>query len=312
MKTSWDTVSGLKLPRVLEPDHSRLLCTLSALSGSKNARKFPGPNPCSLERSDFPKLRQQPYFLAEKTDGVRFLWLCCTFNTLNVSAIVDRSMAAYLLPLHAVPTAMFQGSVVDCELAFNKVENTWHLMAFDAYVVSGVPVFNLPFSHRLAALQRAMTVYEACASDPLSVRVKRFFPTCMFRDFLGHMHEVERYFAVDGIILTPELSHASIGRHTELFKLKTKHSVDFLVGPGPCDLGVFLPSARDHVVVAGLREPLAPGCIAECVSSPDGVWDLVCVRTDKSTANDMLTYEKTLLNAREGITIDEVHRVVTG
>jgi hypothetical protein len=42
------------------------------------------------------------------------------------------------------------------------------------------------------------------------------------------------------------------------------------------------------------------------VQEEGGTWVLVCVRTDKNTANDVLTYEKTVLNSREAITLAEV------
>lgn len=309
MKTAVQSVHGtLALHRVLEPDRTALLTQLAAVSGTHNIRKFPGANPCSLERAKFPMLKQQPYYLTEKTNGVRFLFFCCVLRNLNVTCIVDRAMAVFVVPLRAVPTAMFQGSVVDCELALNKVTGQWHLLAFDAYVVSGVPAFQLPFSQRMSALRRAMTAYEPHPDDPVSLRIKSFIPTSMFRMFLDHEREARRFFDVDGIILTPEITQAGIGRQLELFKLKTRHTVDFLVGADGVQLSVFLPGTRSHVPVAMLRAPVQAGAVAECERAADGVWDLVCVRTDKATANDMLTYERTLVNIEEGITVDELQR----
>lgn len=309
MKTRAETVHGspLSLHRVCEPDE--LLAELARLSGSKNPRRFPGSNPCSLERADFPRLKQQPYFLAEKTDGVRFLLVCCRLAGKNVCALVDRSMAAWLLPLQALPTAMFQGSVVDCEMAFNKAQKQWQLLAFDAYVVSGIPVYHLPFSHRMEGLKRATAVYEYRTGDPLPIKIKSFIPATMFAAYYEHEALARQHFDVDGLILTPELSEAKVGRHPDLFKLKTRHTVDFLVATDCCSLAVFNPSTRAHETVARLRQAAEPGAIAECARGADGLWDLVCVRADKDTANDMLTYQKTLVNMRECITIQELHHV---
>lgn len=302
-----ESVHGaLTLHRVKGPDDTALLRTLSELSGSSDPRKFPGSNPCSLERADFPKLRQQPYYLAEKTDGIRVLLLCCTHAGHNVCAIVDRAMAMWLLPLQALPTAMFQGSVVDCELAFNKVEKQWQLLAFDAYVVSAVPVFYLPFSQRMAALARAMTAYAYTTGDPAPLKMKTFVPASMFDAYPGHEAKAAAYFDIDGLILTPELSHAVIGRHTELFKLKTKHTIDFHVASDGMGLEVFDTRRREHVRVARLRQWTQPGGIVECLRVQDDLWDVVTTRTDKTTANDFLTYRKTLLNAQENITLDEL------
>lgn len=307
MQTQVDVVhDALTLHRVLDPDYTALLRVLSTLSGSRDARKFPGSNPCSLERADFPKLKQQPYFMAEKTNGIRFLLFCCTYKELNVCCIVDRAMSMFLLPLQAVPTALFEGSVIDCELAFNKVEKQWQLLIFDAYVVSSIPVFHKPFSERMAAMQRAMVPYEYRVDDIVPLKVKSFLPTSMIHSYKEHETNARKYFDVDGVILTPELSHATIGRHTELFKLKTKHTIDFLVGANGVDLLVFDPSNRAHSVAARLREPAPPGTITECVRAEDGMWDVVCRRQDKSTANDKLTFQRTLVNMREGIDFDEL------
>lgn len=314
MHTRQESVHGaLTLHRVLDPDHATLLRVLHQVSGNKDHRRFPGSNPCSLERADYPKLRQQPYFLTEKTDGIRVLLFCCRHTIhgtpTNVCVLVDRALAMWLLPLQALPTAMFQGSVVDCELAFNKQEQQWQLLAFDAYVVSGVPVFYMPFSHRMGAVKRALSVYSARAGDPLPLRVKHFVPAAMFDAFVEHEASARAQFNVDGLVLQPEMSDAKLGRHTELFKLKTKHTLDFLVGLDCMSLQVYDPSKRAHAVVGTLRTAGEPNSITECVRAADGRWDVVGVRADKTTANDMLTYQKTLLNMREGITVAELRSV---
>ena len=37
--------------------------------------RLPGPNPVSIERKDFEKLKTKGYVIAEKTDGVRFIMM---------------------------------------------------------------------------------------------------------------------------------------------------------------------------------------------------------------------------------------------
>lgn len=313
MHTREEEVHGaLSLHRVLDPDRTQLLARLSQLVGSPNNAKFPGSNPCSLERADFHKLAHQPYFLTEKTNGVRFLLFGCRHHDQTVCALVDRAMTVYLLPLCKLPTVLFEGTAIDCELAFNRSETQWQLLMFDAYVVSGIPVMHKPFSQRMGAVRRAMSAYEPVVGDVVRCCAKTFIPasTAHFDRFLAHQQCACGQFDIDGVILVPENSRAVIGRHPELFKLKTKHTIDFLVSADGFELGVYNPSTGAHVAVGRLPSAVPAGGIAECVRGADGAWVLVCMRGDKTTANDTLTYEKTLLNAREAITLAEVRAFV--
>ena len=311
MNVETASVHGLvDLPRVLPPHSVELARVLARVASVKEGR-FPGPSPCSLERADFPKLRSQPYWACEKTDGVRVMLFCTTLGDMRVCCLVDRAMAFYLLPLLAVPTAMFQDSLVDCELVMNTSDRVLELLAFDAFVLSGIPVFSLPFSRRIACLKRATTKYIAHREDAARVRIKDFVAGAMFGMYREFEATKRHAYAIDGLILTPELSPPVVGRHPDLFKLKTKHTVDFMVGDNGTDLLVFDSGKRTHSVVARLRSASTPGSIVECVREGGGgdmvsTWEVVCTRGDKTTANDMLTYTKTLVNMREAVTCDDL------
>lgn len=302
------------MPRVLPP-HAVILSRALARVASVKEGRFPGPSPCSLERADFPSLKSQLYWACEKTDGVRVMMFCTAVEDKNVCCLVDRAMTFHLLPLHGVPTAMFQDSLVDCELAFNASDGVWDLLFFDAFVLSGIPVFSFPFSRRISCLKRALAPHVHHADDPVRLRIKDFLAGSMF-DMYREFEATKRVaYAIDGLILTPELSPPVVGRHPALFKLKTKHTVDFLVGENGTDLLVYDSGTRAHCVVGRLdtRAPSTPGIIVECVkpeATAQGVWDVVCQREDKTTANDMLTYTKTLVNMREGISYDDLARAL--
>ena len=285
-------------------------------SDDHRSMRFPGPNPVSLDTSHFPALRAQPYYVCEKTDGVRFLMVCCTLpgpnnQVFKVCALVDRALTAYLLPLRHVPKAMFQGSLLDGELVWNKVRQRWDFLVFDAVCVSGVPVLNDTLKDRLHAAHRALAVYKWDAKDPVAVGVKAFVNCSKTDDIDAHLAQASARYDVDGIILTPAITPVVYGRHNGMFKVKfdSKHTVDFLVGPDGMDLQVF--DAGRHVSVGRLSTHVSPGAVAECCTSNPaaGTWDLVIVRTDKTTANDMLTYKRTLLNMQEGLTLEHVKRV---
>ena len=46
---------------------------------------FPGPQPVSIERVHFDKLKNNPYVVCEKTDGLRVAILAFTFNSKTIT-----------------------------------------------------------------------------------------------------------------------------------------------------------------------------------------------------------------------------------
>lgn len=309
----------LFLDRVTDPEALPRLLAIArdlACDDAKHPR-FPGPNPVSLDTSHFASLRQQPYYVCEKTDGVRHAMLCCTLPappevagraTINVCALIDRSLKAYLLPLHGLPKAMYQGSLLDGELAYNKALKRWEFLVFDAMCVSGVPVLNCPLPDRIDAVHRVLHVYTPVPEDPVLVSVKTFIPCRKLGDLDHHLDIAAKQYDIDGLILTPATTPVVYGRHMGMFKLKTKHTIDFLVGADGRSLSVFDNGA--HVKVGSLGgAKAAPGSVAECVLAKGTTWTLVMVRTDKATANDMFTYQKTLLNMREKLGLADLRRV---
>lgn len=313
-----DTAYATRLQRALKD----LACD------DHRAPRFPGPNPVSLDTSHFPRLAAEPYYVCEKTDGVRFLMVCCTMDSkdgkLNVCALVDRSSTAYLLPIGHLPRAAYQGTLLDGEAAWNKRRRRWEYLVFDAVCVSGIPVLDGTLKDRLAAAHRVLRVYsdstpaaaatEATPADPVDLRAKNFVSCTRLEDFEASLGALQEQYDIDGVILTPARTPVTYGRHMGMFKLKfgSKHTVDFLVGEDGRQLRVF--DAGAHVAVGSLfpgQAGAAPGSIVECALAAPGttLWTVVTTRTDKTTANDMFTYQKTLLNMREALDMSHLKRV---
>jgi len=312
--------SPLTLHRVTDVGYRQILLAVLrdlAMDDGRHPR-FPGPNPVSLDSSHLPKLRAEPYYVCEKTDGVRHLLLCCTLETpfrkLNVCVLVDRALAMYLLPVQHLPRAAYQGTLLDGELAWNKRRARWEYLVFDAVAVSGIPVLNGTLPERMDAVHRMVRVYAAhdASGDVVDLRPKTFVACCNLREFEDSLPSLEQQYDIDGVILTPATAPVTYGRHYGMFKLKfdARHTVDFLVGPDGRQLGVFDNGA--HVTVGSLApgHSAPPGSIAECATAgQQGVWTLVTLRTDKATANDMFTYQKTLLNMRENLGLADLKQV---
>lgn len=314
--------NGLMLHKITDPVYCDIIkAAVKDLSfdDAKHPR-YPGPNPVSLDTSHFPRLGGEPYYVCEKTDGVRYLMVCCTAPSppgavtarpyINVCALVDRSMTAYLLSVHALPRAAYQGTLLDGEVAWNKALERWEYLVFDALCISGVPVLNGCLPDRMTAVHRMMEVYSPHDKDTLQIRPKDFISGSNFEEFQAALPHLEKSYDIDGLILTPARPPVVFGRHMGLFKMKfsSKHTVDFLVGLDGRELSVF--DAGHHKAVGTLYPGTTapPGSIAECSLAQPGstLWTLVMLRTDKSTANDMYTYQKTMLNMRENLSIAHV------
>lgn len=296
---------ALTLHRLAESSRLAAVVKELACDDAKHAR-FPGPNPVSLDTGHFAALRKQSYYACEKTDGVRFLLVCCKLDGLSVCALLDRAMTAYLLPLQRVPKAMFQGSLLDGELVWNRDLRRWDYLVFDGLCVSGIPVLHGTLAARMAAVHRALSVYSPALTDPVTVCVKTFV---RMSGIDAHLAAAQAAYDVDGIILTPSRMPVVYGRHNAMFKVKfdARHTVDFMVGPDGRQLCVF--DSGTHAPVGTLQDQAAPGSIVECRLLRGQTWECVTVRTDKTTANDMFTYKKTMLNMKEGLTLDDVKRV---
>ena len=286
------------------------------------ALRFPGPNPVSLEKATMGTLGSAPYFACEKTDGVRYALVCCAVpvdgRPENVCALMDRKLGVYLLPLRHVPTAMFQGSLLDGELVRNKASGRWEYVVFDAVCVSSVPVLNADLPTRMDAVHHVLRVYADDPEDPLRLRAKTFFSCARFAELEDALPRIREEYDVDGVVLTPARDPIVYGRHTTLFKLKfdARHTVDFFVGADGITLFVFDHGhghghGQKYAAVARARRPLTPRTVVECKRGDDGVWDMVMERTDKSGCNDMLTYRKTLVNMEENLGLEDLRRALS-
>lgn len=302
------TVFGRFMTYAIEsPDKEALLQHVRGLVSRLSPHgKFPGPNPCSIERRTFGALRDPTaVYLCEKTDGLRALLVCLTYDDKNMVLLVSRAWDVYLLPLRNVPKVLFQGTVLDGELVCDDARQ-WTWLCFDAMVVSGIPVWLLPFDKRLEAARRGMHAYVEDPEDPLTLALKTFFRGDDTEGYRRHLGSVR--YPVDGTIITPGGGPVIVGRHQGMLKLKDTHTVDFLFEP-PNVLSVYDPGQRAHAAVAKLKltkSMPSAGSIVECVHNSGAWWHLVGIRHDKTTANDMLTYTKTKVNIKEMITLDDV------
>jgi hypothetical protein len=298
-------VGGFTAHKVTDEAETILQRIRDLVRGLSPHGTFPGPNPCSMEKADLKTISRSDNWLCEKTDGTRVMLAFLTYQGTKVAFLVTRSWDVYVIGIRCCPKVLFQGTVIDGELVFARGEWIW--LGFDAMIVSGVPVWNLKLSERLAAAHRGFSAYQRHPKDSLRLSFKQYFKK--FDDYVAYLQTSE--YPTDGTIVTPEHLPIVLGRHKTLFKLKDtgKHTVDFEF-QSPNILKVYDQSRKLSVQVGTLtraNQDLAPGTIVEAsFSGNGGEWSLVTIRQDKTTSNDMLTYTKTMLNIRENLGLDDL------
>lgn len=310
------SISSSPLVSVTYEDETKA-ALVDAIASLAHTPSFPGPQPTSVDRGMFAALQRDTYLVAEKTDGIRMMLVFVEVDGYKLAAAFDRSMRSFwMLNFAAVSDAMWQGTLFDGELVFDQAAKAWTFLVFDAVCVCGSKCLHLPLDRRLGAAWRALQRLEHHASDTVRVETKMFH----LLDEATPASIRDERFANDGYVFAPMNAPITLGRHDSYFKLKTHHTVDLKLGVRGTVNAYNVESKRNVKQGEIMDDPDAypPGCILECElvqfdrAATRRRWRVVCVRTDKTSANTTFVVDKTLLNAREKLTFEDVKAAATG
>ena len=261
--------------------------------GSTDQNRFPGPQPISIERKHFHHLKQKPYVVCEKNDGVRNMLVCFEYEGKKVCVMVDRAFKFKYTTL-AVP----RGTILDGEMMDGE------FLVYDAILIRGLNVMKLNLLERLDAAKKLCSTIPKTPGNP-KVRVKAMLP-------MDRIREIQLGIATDGLIFTPVNEPVRMGTHETLFKWKPRQhiTIDFLlkksgsVDGTPC-YGLFLQTG-DEVRPMSSKYSTMEGKIVECSYGKNG-WEILKTREDKDYPNNKRTYERTLVNIREDIKLEDFY-----
>ena len=252
--------------------------------------RFPGPQPVSIERRHFPLLKRQPYFICEKTDGVRHLLA----STEEGTFLVNRAFKVEAIKIRVPKETLLDGELVRTKAG--KVLFVVH----DAVRVKGVDLKKLPLNVRLETARKAIKAIIKTAQAPFEIRVKDM---CLLgSEKLQPLDSFE--YETDGLVLTPINEPIRMGTHETMFKWKphSRITIDFELRKG-CELWVQdrgVPYKEAELHIHNRRPDLPDGAIVECGYGECGFF-VEKVRTDKTHANNRRTYFRTMINLRENI-----------
>jgi hypothetical protein len=167
---------------------------------------------------------------------------------------------------------------------------------------------------RVIAMRRSLRSFRAHEKDPAVLVMKDWAPI-ESPNVKTRLKVSEDMYHTDGYVMVNVNKPVIYGRDFDFFKIKPhdKHTVDFIVLDAAGTLGLFDPKVRKNVPITKYdttKSMFLIGTIVEC-SFKNYAWVPLQMRTDKTEANDTLTYEKTLINIEEHITVDDIMNAVT-
>ena len=271
----------------------------NAWKNQGDPRYFPGPQPVSIERKHFTCF-QKPYFVCEKSDGVRHVLMAFMYQGNKMCVLVNRALEVTLYPL-SLPKISYEGTILDGEL----VEKLF--LVYDAVLVSGINVANENLVSRLTQAGKVVSAILRTVKDAFTVRMKTFFKLKDIEEFYEKYLPTLTY-KTDGLVFTPVDEPVRSGTHETLFKWKPceKNTVDFLVKRNGTKWCLYVQERGTLYFQGDVRaapEWITDGCIAECQLVPGESlwWKPIGLRTDKVHPNNRRTLYNTLTNIRENI-----------
>ena len=263
---------------------------------------FPGPQPTSIARGHLPLLKQNQYFVCEKTDGTRYGLICFMFEGKKMCMLVNRALDMYLMTLN-MPRTAYKGTFLDGELVKLK-DGTWNFVVYDGVIISGQQIGGLILEDRLGICNKFAAGILRTAKDLVKhIYVKKFWNIENLDNLLSH----EFPYETDGLVFTPNQEPIRVGTHDTLFKWKPrdKNTIDFQVK----GKRLFVQEKGLLVYECDIDQEYPDDTIVECKYIPNiRKWVPIGVRTDKHHPNNRRTFYKTLENIREDIQINEFSR----
>ncbi|KAL1821555.1 hypothetical protein ACET3Z_016424 [Daucus carota] len=336
-----DDILGDGIPSA-QQEAMRQFCYQSLKMGTAGVRghsQFPGSHPVSLNSGNLELLKQHKYYATWKADGTRYMMLITKdgcylidrkFNFRRVQMRFPCRATSQGLPAHNTHhfTLLDGEMIIDTLPDSHKKERRY--LIYDMMAVNQISITERPFCERWSMIEKEVIQprnqerYNICGSrnpcynydlEPFRVRRKDFW-------FLSSVPKVLKEFIpklphdADGLIFQ-RWDERYVPRTCEqLLKWKyvTMNSVDFLFEMVDTRQLLFLYERGKKKVMEGNKiafkgdtDPsLYSGRIVECTlaveEEEERVWTLMRIRPDKSTPNDINTYQKVMRSIKDNIT----------
>lgn len=290
----------------------------------KGELRFPAPQPISIEKKHFEKLKKFEYFVGNKDDGVRYIMMFIRDkHQAHQCILCDRNLKFYKVKINGDDT-IFHNTLFDGELIHNGNGN-YNFIVFDSVTICGNSIKKNTFDKRLVdidfCIKTLINPYNE--NGNFKITSKTFYKVKDFNTFIESSYNTNDNS--DGIIFVPVKLPVLNGTQFSMFKWKpkNKHTVDFLIKPNNSNLEAHVYNKGVISKFANILSSTPQGlkfiedfnklnvenkteCIIECLYSPENKnFTPVMIREDKSHPNSLSTVERTIFNSQENITIED-------
>jgi len=312
MADNFEKITDTQLVRYLKDK------TCSYWKECKFKKIFPGVLPVSMEKRDFQVLKNKPYVVCAKMDGERFFLLMTTrpskFNSLKcirkkITVLINRQFEFFEVKQKFTDNNVFtKDTLLDGEYLDNQ------FIVHDSICIAGGIIKEQNWEYRWKTcdifLDKAYCFDETCS---FRICLKHFFPINCIKSLMEHVDK--NNIKQDGYIFYPVNEPIKFKTQWELFKLKPPdlHTIDFKINftnDDKCQLLTW-DKGRDIIYATldknevNILGPMKSGQIIE-FKVKNQKFIPYKIRNDKKTSNNFLTTEKTMLNERENIKIEDI------
>jgi len=275
---------------------------------------FPGPQPVSLERKDLEQVKTKDYLVCVKSDGMRFIMIIYD----GIAYMMDRSVKCFKINLNF---KVIKFGIFDGELVYTK-DLKWQYIIHDCINYDKVNVSENILTDRLKYVNLLLDDFIIDTSD-FEITNKQFCGTKEIQTLLNSNIN----HAIDGLIFTP--IYKRVGKFTQydLLKWKERHTFDLKIHVNDKKISAYInqntyeklygdvpiDSFAGKLFMKKLEElpTFKNDCIVECeyyekYENDTHVYIPIKIRHDKIYPNSYTTVQKTILNVKENITIDEL------
>lgn len=217
----------------------------------RHSTGFPGAQPVSFAHRHLSELRQQDYFVCEKTDGIRFLMYCTRDKDKDIHYLIDRKNDYYFVPNLHFPkpddktfSSFHDRTLLDGELVEDKLpDGTSELkfLVFDLLVLDGDLLTSKSLDKRLARFKEwVLKPYkELFKAFPEEVQYRPFaledkdshFSYSLEHMFKNIIPSVKQLHGNDGLIFTCKNTPYKTGTDEHILKWKppNENTIDFVL-----------------------------------------------------------------------------------